>query len=123
MDNVKEWTSLPMPELITRASCRKDWKRVSAESSQQTHEEVDFVPHPVVGLMLQVGDLVLQVGDPERISHALGFEGLDSFFFLFFRVSRQGPCCTAIEKDGSDKRLVELEPASEAEGVAPPGPV
>ena len=32
MDNVKEWTSLPMPELLTRASCRKDWKRISAES-------------------------------------------------------------------------------------------
>ena len=23
MDNIKEWTSLPMPELLTRASCRK----------------------------------------------------------------------------------------------------
>ena len=23
----------PMPELLTRASCRKDWKRISAESS------------------------------------------------------------------------------------------
>ncbi len=33
MDNIKEWTSLPMPELLTRASCRKDWKRISAESS------------------------------------------------------------------------------------------
>ena len=33
MDNLKEWTSLPMPELLTRASCRKDWKRISAESS------------------------------------------------------------------------------------------
>ena len=26
MDHFKEWTSLPMPELLTRASCRKDWK-------------------------------------------------------------------------------------------------
>ena len=33
MDNVKEWTSLPMPELLTMASCRKVWKRISAESS------------------------------------------------------------------------------------------
>ena len=33
MDNIKEWTSLPMPKLITRACCRKDWKRISAESS------------------------------------------------------------------------------------------
>ena len=33
MDNAKEWTSLPMPELPTMAPCRKDWKRISAESS------------------------------------------------------------------------------------------
>ena len=26
--NIKGRTSLPMPELLTRASCRKDWKRV-----------------------------------------------------------------------------------------------
>ena len=32
MDNIKEWTSLPMPELLTRASCRKDWKRIIAVS-------------------------------------------------------------------------------------------
>ena len=31
MDNIKEWT-LPMPELLARAFCRKDWKRISAES-------------------------------------------------------------------------------------------
>ena len=28
MDSIKEWTSLPMPELLTTASCRKDWKRI-----------------------------------------------------------------------------------------------
>ena len=33
MDNIKEWTSLPVQELLTMASCRKDWKRISAESS------------------------------------------------------------------------------------------
>ena len=33
MDNIKVWTSLPMPELLTRAFCRKDWKKISAESS------------------------------------------------------------------------------------------
>ena len=33
MDNTKlEWTSLPMPELLTMASCRKQWKRICAES-------------------------------------------------------------------------------------------
>ena len=31
--DVKEWTSLPMPELLTLASRREDWKRISAESS------------------------------------------------------------------------------------------
>ena len=33
MDNIKKWTSLPMPELFTRASHRNDWNRISAESS------------------------------------------------------------------------------------------
>ena len=33
LDDIKEWTYLPMPELLTRASQRKDWKRISAESS------------------------------------------------------------------------------------------
>ena len=33
MDNIKEWTSLPMPELLTVASLRKDWKKISAELS------------------------------------------------------------------------------------------
>ena len=33
VDNIKEWISLPMPELFTTASCRKDWKRISVESS------------------------------------------------------------------------------------------
>ena len=33
LDNIKEWTFLPMPELLTMASCRKGWKRISAESS------------------------------------------------------------------------------------------
>ena len=33
MDNIKKWTSLPMPELLMTASCRKDWDRISAESS------------------------------------------------------------------------------------------
>ena len=31
-DNATQWTSLPMPELLTRTSCRKDWK-IFAESS------------------------------------------------------------------------------------------
>ena len=33
MDNIKEGTSLPMPALLKKASCKKDWKRIFAESS------------------------------------------------------------------------------------------
>ena len=33
MDNVTGWMSLPKPELLTTASRRHDWKRISAESS------------------------------------------------------------------------------------------
>ena len=32
MDSIKEQTSLPTPELLTTTSCRKDRKRISAES-------------------------------------------------------------------------------------------
>ena len=35
-------------------------------------------------------------------------------FFLFFLVSKQGPCFTPIEEDGGDKRLAKLELACEA---------
>ena len=33
IDNIKDWASLPMPELLIRASCRKDWKGLSTVSS------------------------------------------------------------------------------------------
>ena len=33
MDNVKEWTFLPMPELLAMASSRNDLKKISAEPS------------------------------------------------------------------------------------------
>ena len=60
------------------------------------------------------------MGDPEKFAHALGFKSLDSFF----RVSKQGPCFTAIKEDGDDKRLVaQLELLCKADGVAPPDPV
>ena len=78
-----------------------------------TQKEVDLAPHPVVGL-------VLQVGDTEKFPQTLGFE---AWILFFFRVSKQGPCFTAIEEDGGDKRLIELELACEADGVAPPDPV
>ena len=35
----------------------------------------------------------------------------------------QGPFFTAVDEDGDDKRLVELELACKADGVAPPDPV
>ena len=57
-----------------------------------THKEVGLPLHPVVGL-------VLQAGDAEKIPQTLDFESLDPFF----RVSKQGPCFTAVEEDGSDK--------------------
>ena len=76
------------------------------------HKEVDLAPHQVVGL-------VLQVRDAEKFPQALVFEGL----LLFFTVSKQGPCFTAIGEGGGDKRLVELELACKADGFASPDPV
>ena len=65
-----------------------------------SHKGVDLDPHPVVGL-------VLQVGGAGKFPHALGFESLDPFFF-FFSVSKHGPCFTYKEEGGGAKRLVEL---------------
>ena len=53
----------------------------------------------------------------EKFPQALGFESGS-----FFKVSMQGPCFTAIEEDGGDMRLVQLELACKAYGVAPPYP-
>ena len=53
-----------------------------------THKEVDLAPHPVVGL-------VLQVGDAEKFPQALCLDSLHPFL----RVSKQGPCLTAVEED------------------------
>ena len=53
-----------------------------------------------------------------EISSSTWFRKHESFFF-FFRVRKQGPCFTAMGEDGDDKRLVELELACEADGVAP----
>ena len=33
MGNIKQWRSLPMQELLIRASSRKDWKKISAKLS------------------------------------------------------------------------------------------
>ena len=51
--------------------------------------EVDLDPHPVAGL-------VLQLGDTEKFPHAHGFESLHPFFFFFSesasRVHVSQPC-------------------------------
>ena len=93
----------------------KPCKFLSLDSCQKwflwTHKEVDLASHPVVGLVLQVGDV-------KKFPQALGFKSLDPFF------SQQvGSVFTAIEEDGGDKRLVELELTCEADSVAPPDPV
>ena len=67
-------------------------------------------PHPVIGLVLQVGNV-------EKFPQALGFKSLDPFFSC-----KQGPCFKALEENGGDKRLAELELAYEADGVAQPDP-
>ena len=77
-----------------------------------THKEVDLVPRPVIGLVLQVGDnSVVSSGIWVRKSA------------FFFSVSKQGPCFTTVEEDGGDKRHVELEFACKAYRVAPLDPV
>ena len=85
-------------------SCQKRFLR--------THKKVDLAPHTVVGL-------VVQVRNTEKFPHALDFDSLGPLF----RVSKQGPCFTAIDEDGSDKSLVQLELACKAYGVVPPDPV
>ena len=81
------------------------FKFLSLESclkrSLSTHTEVDLAPHPVVGL-------VLLAGDAAKFPRAMGFESLDPFS----RVSTQGPYFMAIQDDGNDERLAELEPVS-----------
>ena len=73
---------------------------------------VDVVPHRVVGL-------ALQVGDAEKFTRTIGFKSLDPFP----KVSKQGPCLTAVEGDGSDKSLVQLKLSREADALASPAPV
>ena len=47
-----------------------------------TRSEVDHAPHPVVGL-------VLQVGDAKKVPPALGLKSLDPFFFFFPELARR----------------------------------
>ena len=89
-------------EAVVACDMPKPCKFSSLDSCQKsflwTHKELDLARHPVVGL-------VLQVGDTEKFPHARGFEHLDPFF----RGSKQGPRFIVLEEDGGDKRLSELE--------------
>ena len=71
-----------------------------------THKGVDLAMHPAVRLVLQ--------GDVEEFPQA---------WILFSSEQQAGSMFTAIEEGGGDKRLVELELACKADGVAPPDPV
>ena len=102
------WPACDMPEACKLPSLDSCQRR-----SLWTHKVADFAQHPVVGL-------VLQVGDAEKFPQALGFESLE---IIFSRVRKQGPHFTAIEEDGGDKRLPQLELVIEADGVAPSDPV
>ena len=103
-------------EAVVVCDMYKPYKFLSLDSCQKrflwTHKEVDRALLPVVGLVLQVGDV-------EKFPYTLGFESLDSFF----RVSKKGPYFTAVEEVGGCKRLAELELACRADGVALPDPV
>ena len=71
MDNIKEWTSLPMPDLLTMVSCRKDWKRISAESSLMSPDDpssqgIELKPCMLLQRLINVqvnSDIVLWVRD------------------------------------------------------------
>ena len=99
------WRDMPEP-------CKFPFLDSCQERFQWTYKKDNLALHPVVGF-------VLQVGNAEKFPRAIGFKSQDPFL----RVSKQGPCFTAIQKDGCDKRLVELELACKADGVAPPDPV
>ena len=61
---------------------------------------------------------MLIVGDTEKfVMHFV------SKAWTFFFSQQVGSVFTAIEEDGGDKRLVELELTCEADSVAPPDPV
>ena len=72
-------------------TCPNHAKFLSLDTCQKRflciHKEVGLTPHPVVGL-------VLQVEDTEKFPLAPDLESLGPFFL---RVSKQGPCFTAIE--------------------------
>ena len=77
-----------------------------------THKAVDLTPHPVVGLVFQVGDT--------KVSSCTWFCNLNSFF----RVSEQDPCftLTAEEEDGGVTYPVPLAYPTSLAHSKPPAP-
>ena len=53
------------------------------------------------------------------LPQTVGFKSLD----LFLRFGKQASCLTTTEEDGGDMRLVQLELACEADGIASPDSV
>ena len=90
----------------------KPWKFPSFDSGQKsflwTHKEVYHARIQSLVLFPKTG----------RVTSGTWFRSLDPFF----RVSKQGPSFTAKEEDESDKRLVQLDLACEADGIAAPDP-
>ena len=89
-----------------------EFPSLGGATSGSTSSVTGLAPHPITCL-------VLQVGDTEKFSQALRLESVDPFL----RVSNHSPRLTAVEEDGDDNRLVQLELACEADGVASTGPV
>ena len=75
------------------------------------HKDVGPAPHPVVGL-------VLQVGDAEKFPQALGFQSLDPFFQSASRVHVSQPWRMEVTRD-----LYTLNLLAKLMAVAPPDPV
>ena len=55
----------------------------------------------------------------EKFPHVLGFKSLDPIF----RVIKQGLYFTAVEEDGGDETLAQLEIVCKADSVASPDPL
>ena len=91
----QRWPQYAFVEAVVERDTFKPREFSSLENCRErflwTHKDVDLASHPVVCI-------VLRVGDTEKFPQALGFENLDPFL----RVTKQGPCFTAIEEDGGD---------------------
>ena len=105
-------------EAVVACSMPKLCECPSLDSCQErflwANKEFDSALHQVVGLELQVGDT-------KKFPQALGFRKPGSSSQV--SVSKQGPWFTVTKEDGCDKRLVQLELACEADGVASQDPI